>query len=143
MWGSAQGESWSAENPFTLEHIFNEDTVGYTNQLPRIWLHYKGRNGRTVRTPYTADCLSISKQRGVVVEEWKPSSDRGKLEEIYPGRYVRDEDDNYTSPAIQLQLDPLGLSFVVRFSDEVSSAGHRNRTYLYPNGTYFVAQSWP
>jgi putative transposase len=131
MWGSAQAESWSAENPFTLEHIFNDETVGYTNQVPRIWLTYKGRNGRTVRTPYTADCLSLNKQQGAVVEEWKPESDRGELEDKYPGRYVREDDGTYSSPAINVVLNPLGITFVVRFSDEVTSIGHRNRRYLY------------
>ena len=130
MWGSAQAESWSAENPFTLEHIFNDETVGYTNQVPRIWLTYKGRNGRTVRTPYTADCLSLSKQRGAVVEEWKPESDRGELEEKYPGRYVRDDDGTYTSPAVNVVLNPLGITFVVRFSDEVTSIGPVSYTHL-------------
>lgn len=132
MWGNAQTESWSVENPFTLEHIFNDAVIGYTNQVPRIELFYKGRNGKNIRSPYTGDCLRIDENLGVVVEEWKPSSDRQSLEEKYPGKYEKDEAGVYNSAAIRLVLDPMGIGFTVRFSDEVSSIAHRNRRYLYP-----------
>ena len=44
---------------------------------------------------------------------------------------MRDDDGTYTSPAVNVVLNPLGITFVVRFSDEVTSIGHRNRRYLY------------
>ena len=131
MWGNAQAESWSAENPFTQAHIFNPDIIGYTNQVPPIELHYKGRNGRTVRSPYRGDCLSFSTEQGVVLEEWKPASDRGQLEEKFPGKYQRLESGEYTSIPISAVVNPLGIKFVVRFSDEISSTAQRNRRFLF------------
>lgn len=132
MWGNAQAESWSAENPFTLAHIFDHDVIGYTNQVPPIEVIYKGRNGRTVRTRYTGDCLTFYSGRGIVLEEWKPASDRGELEEKFPGKYQRLESGKYTSIPICAVVNPLGIQFAVRFSDEISSTAQRNRRFLYP-----------
>jgi putative transposase len=132
MWGNAQAESWSAENPFTLEHIFNTESVGYTNQVPTVELLYKGRNNRTVRSTYTGDCLVIDSRCGIVLEEWKPASDRGQLEEKYPGKYTRLESGEYTSKPICEVVNPWGIQFVVRFSDELSTIAQRNRRFLYP-----------
>jgi putative transposase len=131
MRGNAQAESWSAENPFTIEKIFNPDVVAYTNQVPAIELLYKGRNGRTVRAPYTGDCLSFTSSHGVVLEEWKSSGDRDKLEEKYPGKYQRLESGEYTSIPISNIVNPWGIKFVVRFSDELTSTAIRNRRFLY------------
>lgn len=131
MWGNAQAESWTAENPFTLDKIFDQNIVGYTNQVPPIELIYKGRNNRTVRVPYTGDCLSFSITDGIRLEEWKPASDRGRLEEKYPGKYQRLDSGNYTSVPIARVVNPWGISFAVRFSDEISETSHRNRRYLY------------
>lgn len=132
MWGNAQAESWSAENPFTLEHIFNPESVGYTNQVPTIELLYKGRNNRTIRSTYTGDCLVIDSRRGIVLEEWKPASDRDRLEEKHPGKYTRIESGEYTSIPICEVVNPLGIQFVVRFSDDLSLTAQRNRRFLYP-----------
>lgn len=136
MSANAQAESWTAENPFTLQHIFDPRVVGYTNQAPRIEVAYQGKNGRAVRTTYTGDSLIFHDQRGVIVEEWKPASDREVLAEKYPGKYVRLPDGSFSSEPIQCVLEPMGIGFSLRFSDEVSSIGHRNRrfllAYLYP-----------
>lgn len=131
MWGNAQAESWSAENALTLEHIFNFDIIGYTNQVPPIELLYKGKNNHTIRSRYTGDCLCFDSRRGIVLEEWKPASDRGLLEEKYPGKYLRLETGEYSSAPISDVLAPWGIQFVVRFSDEVSSIATRNRRFLY------------
>jgi len=131
MWGNAQAESWTAENPFTLQHIFDDKVIGYTNQVPRIEVFYKGRNGRNVRAPYTGDAISFHSDRGVVVEECKPESERESLEELYPGKYRREADGSYSSPPISAVFGPMGIGFVVRFSSEISSTGHRNRRFLY------------
>lgn len=131
MWGNAQAESWSSENPFTLSYIFDPDIIGYTNQVPKIELIYKGRNNRSVRSPYTGDCLCLSRRRGVVLEEWKPAGDRGRLEEKYPGKYQKLESGEYTSLPISSVVRPWGINFAVRFSDEITSTAHRNRRFLY------------
>lgn len=131
MRGNAQAESWSAESPFTLEHIFNPDVVGYTNQVPPIELLYRGRNNKSVRTRYTGDCLCIHRKYGVVVEEWKSAGDRGQLEHRYPGKYVQLDSGEYTSIPISDVVNKLGIRFVVRFSDEIDSVATRNRRYLF------------
>lgn len=132
MWGNAQAESWSAENPFTLKHIFDPNVIGYTNQLPPLDLRYKGRNGRTVRAPYRGDCLNLDAQDGPLLEEWKPASDFGVLEEKFPGKYERTAAGEYVSVPISQIVNPWGIKFVVRFSDEIDPIGHRNRRFLYP-----------
>jgi len=67
----------------------------------------------------------------VVVEEYKPASERDELDEKYPGKYNRLPDGNYTSDAINRVLNPMGIGFSLRFSDEISTIGHRNRRLLY------------
>lgn len=130
MWTS-QTESWSNEDPFTLKHIFDQFTIGYVNQVPTIYISYKGRNGRTVRAPYTGDCLRFDSMKGVVVEEYKPAADRKKLDEKYPGKYTLLDNGNHSSEVISNALKPLGIKFALRFSDEVSLTSHRNRRLLY------------
>lgn len=132
MWGNAQAESWSAENALTLEHIFNANIIGYTNQVPPIELLYKGKNNHTVRSRYTGDCLCFDSKRGIVLEEWKPASDRGLLEEKYPGKFLRLETGEYSSAPITEVLTQWGIQFAVRFSDEVSPIATRNRRFLFP-----------
>ena len=130
MCGNAQSESWNVEEPFTLEHIFNNQILGYTNQVPRIELRYKGKNGHTVRTGYTGDCLVFDQSLGLVLEEYKSASDRGQLEEKFPGKYYRLESGEYTSTPIFEVVNPWGIAFAVRFSDEISPVAHRNRKFL-------------
>jgi putative transposase len=142
MWANAQAESWSAENPFTLEHIFNSNVIGYTNQVPPIEVHYKGRNGRTIRSRYTGDCLCFESNLGIILEEWKPASDRGLLEEKFPGKYQQLESGEYTSAPIYEVLNPWGIQFVVRFSDEISPIATRNRRFLYPYLQPSASQSY-
>ncbi|MGZ3240163.1 MAG: hypothetical protein ACXU7Z_07055 [Burkholderiaceae bacterium] len=140
MLGNAQTESWTAENPFTLAHIFDPDTVGYTNQVPRIELLYKGRNGHTVRSQYTGDCLRFDRNLGFVLEEWKSYGDRDTLEERFPGKYQKLDTGEYSSIPINNVVGPWGIKFVVRFSDEISSFATRNRrllfTYLQPSAQH-------
>jgi putative transposase len=147
MMGNAQAESWTDEDPFTLRHIFDGQTLGYVNQVPRIELDYRGRNGRRTRTPYTGDCLRFDIDRGVLVEEYKPAEQRDQLEELYPGKFVRLPSGEFTSDAINAVLNPMGIGFALRFSDEVSSIGHRNRkllhTFLQPHADGFYADKYP
>lgn len=131
MWMNSQAESGSAENPFIRKHVFDPDTIGYVTQVPGIELIYTGRNGRKVRVPYRGDCISFSHTKGVVVEEWKPASDREHLDDEHPGKYQKLESGEYTSAPICSVLKPWGIDFVVRFSDEVTANGHRNRGFLY------------
>lgn len=131
MGGNAQSESWSDENRANTAHVFDPNVVGYTNQVPRLELIYQGRNGRRVRAPYTGDCLRFDLKEGVVLEEWKPASDRGKLEEKFPGKYRQLESGDYISEPIANIVNPMGIKFAVRFSDEISTTAHRNRCFLY------------
>lgn len=131
MGWTSQTESWSNEDPFTLKHIFDNLTIGYVNQVPTIAICYKGRNGKTIRTPYTGDCLRFDESDGVIVEEYKPSTDRHSLDDKYPGKYSQLSDGTYTSLAISDVLAPMGIKFKLRFSDEISLTSHRNRRLLY------------
>lgn len=147
MWGNAQSESWSAENAFVLKHIFDEEVIGYATQVPPLELKYRGRNGHMVRTPYTGDCLTLHASRGILLEEWKPASDRGQLEEKYPGKYQRLDSGDYTSEPIDAIVASWGIKFIVRFSDDISSIGHRNRRFLHnylgPRASAAYAPSLP
>lgn len=131
-----QTESWRTEHPFTLEKIFNPDIVGYVNQPPVLELSYRGKNNRKVRTSYTPDSLSLNDRTGTVLEEWKPASARKSLLEDCPGKYRLDEDGIYRSDPIDEAIKGWGMTFQVRFSDEITSIAERNRkflrSYLYP-----------
>jgi putative transposase len=131
MQWSSQAESATTEQPITLQHIFDLGVAGYCNQPPPLSLCYQGKNGRTVRTRYTPDCLLLDWREGIFIEEWKPSSDKDSLQEKYPGRFTKSANGTWRSPAIEEAIRPLGFRFRLRFSDEVSAIGHANRTYLY------------
>jgi putative transposase len=128
---STQGESKDGERPHVLKYTFDKQCLGFTTQPPPIEIYYKGRNGRTIRTQYTPDCLLFDLERGVVVEEWKPWQDRERLEELYPGKFCSRPDGTYGSECIEAVLHPMGIKFALRFSDEISSISHRNRQLLY------------
>lgn len=134
---NAQIESGNTEHPIIRSYVFDNDIVGYTTQTPTIELIYPGRNGRKVRTRYTGDCLRFSLTQGVVLEEFKPATDREQLEEKFPGKFQRLDCGTYTSDPICSVVNRWGITFAVRFSDEISSFSHRNRnylfSYLYPN----------
>ena len=98
---------------------------------PTIELHYKGRNGRTVRTPYTPDCLAFYREVGVVIEEWKPASERDRLEELYPGKYRQNANGDFGSDAADAVYRPMGFKFRLRFCDEIDETAHRNRQFLH------------
>lgn len=131
MRGNTQAESATNEYPHTLLNIFDPQVLGYFDQPSTIGLCYQGRNRKTVRAPYTADSLVLHWQDGVILEEWKPASDKEKLEEKYPGKFQRLKDGSYISAPISEIIDPLGLKFRLRFSDEVTQIGHANRKFLF------------
>lgn len=131
MWFSAQSEAITTENPATLQNVFDPDVIGFINQPPSLDLVYKGRNSRTVRTPYTPDVVLAHRKHGWLLDEWKAAEDRDKLEEKYPGRYRRLPHGAYVSDPIEKAVAPLGLKFTVRFSDEIPNTATLNRRYLY------------
>ena len=128
---STQSESKDGERPHILNYTFIDACLGFTTQLPTKELNYKGRNGRTVRTRYTPDCLVFDVERGIVVEEWKPAAERDKLDELYPGKYCLHSVGRWGSSAIEAVFRPMGIGFALRFSDEIDSISHRNRQFLY------------
>ncbi len=128
---TTQSESKSGERPHILSYTFDSNCVGFTTQPPSIELRYKGRNNHTVRTNYTPDCLVFDSNRGVVVEEWKPANERDKLHELYPGKYCKHTDGRYGSKVIESVLQPMGIRFQLRFSDEVTPYAHQNHQFLY------------
>lgn len=126
-----QSESRTGERPWILALTYDDDCLGLVTQAPKLSLAYKGRNGRFVRYQYTPDCLVFSWSRGFIAQEWKPSGERGRLADLYPGKYRRREDGSYGSLPIEDALRPLGIAFEVKFDDELSDVGNRNRDFLY------------
>lgn len=125
-----QSESNTGERPFILAHTFDDNVIGFSTQPPRIELAYRGKNDRFVRTTYTPDCIVFARGLGVVLEEWKPPSDRHTLDDRYPGRYQNLHDGAFTSGPVNAVVNPMGISFRLRFADEIPEIGHRNRQFL-------------
>lgn len=130
QWNS-QAESATTENPLTIQLVFDTVVAGYCNQAPTLHLCYRGRNGKTVRAPYTPDCLVFHWRDGFILEEWKPASARNTLEESFPGKFSKRPDGTFGSQPVEEIICPWGFKFRLRFSDEVTPISHANRVYLY------------
>ncbi len=142
-----QSESWSVEHSFTYEKIFDPDAIGYANQPPSLELSYRGKNNRRVRTQYTPDCLELNARFGARLEEWKPASARETLLIDHPGKYRLDGDGIYRSDPVDEAIKGWGMTFRVRFSDEITTFEERNRkfliSYLYPHSRAIYGSSLP
>ena len=116
--------------PLIRELIFDRNCIGYVTRPPAIEIAYAGKNGHAVRTMMRPACLSFDAKEGSVIEEWMPANYREKLDEMFPGRYVKEANGNFSSPPISSVLRPMGLTYRVRFKDEVSEVADLNRKYL-------------
>ena len=126
-----ESESKTGERPHVLEKTFDHACIGFVTQPGSIEIRYRGRNSRMVRTFYTPDCLAFYRDLGVIVEEWKPAKERAALMELYPGKYCVHVNGEYGSEPIESHFQPMGIKFRLRFSDEVTEIGHRNRQFLH------------
>ncbi|WP_458232265.1 hypothetical protein, partial [Roseateles sp. P5_E8] len=126
-----QTDSKDTKFPFALAALFDPKCLGVTTQPPPFEIRYVGRGGRKVRTRYSPSALGFYTHRGVVIEHWEPATSRGRLDELYPGRYRFRADGTFGCEAVEEIIRPMGFSFVLRFADELSEVGNRNRRLLY------------
>ena len=122
-------ESYHAEWRATMQHIFNEEVLGYLSQPPRIEITYRGKNNRKVRTTTIPDFI-VFKRGSFELQEWKQSEALARLVEGPEGRFVYDENGNVRSPCAEAAAAALGMTYKICVDTDISCNASSNYEFL-------------
>jgi len=124
-----QFESHRVELAFVREMEHEPDVLGYYDQPPAIPLDYKTAKDRRIRVVHTPDFF-VMRRRTAGWEECKTEEELQRLAEKSPGRYCRDEQENWHCPPGEAYARGFCLYYRVRSSLEINWVLQRNLLFL-------------
>ena len=92
---SIQSESRTVEKAaIMLMELRDDDVLEYWDQPPSFAISYRGKGGRNLGHPYTADFF-VLRRSAAGWEEWKTQEELLKLAEKRPEKYCMGEDEKW------------------------------------------------
>lgn len=104
-------ESYTAERAFTILEDENSGCLELWDQCPRVYFRKHDRNGRSIRSPYTPDYISLRKS-GPVIIECKHEKELIELCQSYPKDWINEAGGFRNLPA-EAHFQEFGFDFKV------------------------------
>jgi transposase InsO family protein len=132
MGHSIQSESRTVEKAaIIIMELHDNNVLELWDQPPSFIIHYKGKGGRNLGHPYTADFF-VLRRDAAGWEEWKPQEVLLKLAEKNSEKYYMGEDGKWHCPPAERYAQQFGLYHHVHSSAEISWVLIRNLNLLMP-----------
>lgn len=129
MGQTVQAESRHVEYPFVLQCEFDEAVLEYWDQPASLKLAYEDANGRRRAHLHTPDFLVIG-AKSIDFVECKTDLELEKIEAKAPGRYHRNENGQWISPAGEEAASKFGLGYLVYTPERTTTTFARNAEFM-------------